>query len=230
MAWTEAIQRLQEVDVELKAIEGRLTAIAAQLADQREVLTTRKEAEMRATQTKKRQQAQKDLEFELGRVESKRAQTQQRLYSGDVRNPRELQDLQNESQALQRRQEQLEEQLLEAMDAHEKASHAATEAQAQYAAAMQRWEQGQQALQIEQQERRQRAQTLQAEATKLQTLIPAELLDTYKYLQRRMGTAVAQVREGTCSVCGVATQLQIQQKMREREEAYCDGCGRLLVS
>ncbi len=230
MAWTEAILRLQEVDGELKALEGRLADIATQLTDQREVLATRKEAEMRAVQAKKRQQAQKDLEYELGRVEAKRKQTQERLYSGNVRNPRELQDLQSESQALQRRQEQLEELLLEAMDAHEEASRMAAETQATYEIATQRGEQTQQALQSEREARQQQLQALRAENIKLQTLIPPDLLDSYRYLQRRMGaTAIAQVNEGTCSVCGVATQLQIQRKVRDREEVYCDGCGRMLV-
>lgn len=230
MSWPEALLRLQEVDMALKAAHARLAEIAVERKDQTETLAAKKVAEAKASQAQKRQQAQKDLDFELGRAEAKLKQTQERLYSGDVRNPRELQDLQAEMQALKRRKAQLEEELLEAMLAYEAATQEAQAAQALHAVARQRGEARQQALADEQTHIQEQVQGWEAESAKLQALIPPDILDSYHYLQKRLGMALAQIHDGTCSVCGVATQLEIQRKVREKEEVYCDGCGRLLVS
>ena len=67
-----------------------------------------------------RSSAQK-LEFDAQSLGSKIAAANERMYSGAVTNPKELQDLQHETQSLRKRQEALEEQQFEALMAAEAA-------------------------------------------------------------------------------------------------------------
>ena len=113
--------RLQQLDSQLDQGRGRLREIEATLNDsaalnQAQERASQAEAGL-VTAQKTLNRAEENVQAQQIKIE----QTEAALYGGKVRNPKELQDLQNESAALKRFLDTLEERQLEALIAVEEA-------------------------------------------------------------------------------------------------------------
>ena len=182
------------------------------------------EADLATTSTRRDELArdQKRLDDEVESLNAKRKGYDTKLYSGTVSNPRELQDLQEEIEALGRRIDQLEEQELEIMEQVEPVEarrlelSAAVEAQA---AALATAELHLTAAETE------LVVDLEAETAARATVaegVPAELLDEYAHLRGgRGGTGVAKLIGSQCGGCHLT--------LSAVEVAHCEECGRILV-
>ena len=109
------LYRLQLLDSKLDKCRARLDEIDSILRDNSETSKAKSKTEMAQ---KSLEQAQKALKIAENNVKSqglKIEQSESTLYSGNVRNPKELQDLQAESAALKRYLNVLEDRQLEAM-------------------------------------------------------------------------------------------------------------------
>lgn len=231
MPWPEALIHFQEIDLELQRLDQRLAAIQTILQDESELSPARQHAEQAARAAHEANKAQKDIEFELQRVQTDLQQTEQRLYGGSVTQPRQLEDLQAKSQSLRRRVAKLEDDLLEAMVAREEADETAATA----ASDLQQMTVQREALccrlTAEREELETHRQTLHQEAQHIKEKIPPAILDSYDYLTSRTGgIPVARLNGDICSMCGMEVLKPTQRKVRNGEEAYCDGCRRLLVA
>jgi len=230
MSWSQALLKLQDTEMELRTLTQKLAAINTALAEQTELLKAQQAAERSTRAARQCQKAQQDLEFELNQTQTKLKQTEQRLYSGTVTNSRELADLQAGAQSLQKRINKLEDDLLEAMSAREAADAATTLATAQLATVVEQTTRQNSSLLAEQAQHQTRSQALQAQIPGLQAQIPPTVLESYEYLKKRTdGIAVARVIGDVCSVCGVEMLKPVQRKLQHGEEAFCEGCRRLLV-
>lgn len=231
MTWTQSIVRLQAVDMELNDARRHLAQVKKELEDDVALRAAEARAKQCKTMAKKATKRQEELEFEVGRVETEIEQTESTLYSGRVRNPRELEDIQAKIRSLKRRKAQLEDKLLEAMILREDAEAEAKAAEDALDAAQQTWEETHQALTEEAETLRQQIAALEQETVELEAQIPANTLDTYRYLQGRIGNPViARLKRHTCSVCGIEVISSRRETVHEGKETFCDGCGRLLVS
>lgn len=231
MAWTDALLRLQEIDLELDSLREHLFEVNTLLQDDTDLQKVRERAAEQAAEVKHARESQKDLEFELGRVETELKSVESRLYGGAIRNPRELEDMQAKAQSLRRRQNQLEESLLEAMIAREEAETQATEAQQQLETATRKWEEEHTALEAERRDLETCIAAREEEAQELARVIPSSILDSYRYLRGKMGgLAVARLKGEDCSICGIKVTSGRGHSARAGKETYCDGCGRLLVA
>lgn len=230
MPWTDALIHFQEIDLELQRLNQRLTEIQAVLHDESELAQAQQHTEQSADVARAANKVQKDVEFELQRTQTDLQQTEQRLYSGSVTNPRQLEDLQAKSQSLRRRTAKLEDDLLEAMVAREEADEAATTAAANLQQITARRETLCHSLTAEREELQTRGQTRLKEAQRVKERIPPAILDSYHYLTSRTnGIPVARLNGDICSMCGIEVLKPTQRKVKNGEEAYCDGCRRLLV-
>jgi uncharacterized protein len=231
MSWTESIVRLQAVDLELNNARRHLTQVEQDLKDDAALRRAEQRAQQTQAAAKKALKRQEDLEFEVERVETEIERTESALYSGRVRNPRELEDLQAKIRSLKRRKAQLEDRLLEAMIVREEADAEAQEASEVLQATKQAWEENQRALTEEATTLREHIAELEQETEELEQQIPAKTLDTYRYLQGRIGNPViARLKGNTCSVCGIEVISSRRQSAWDGKETFCDGCGRLLIA
>ncbi len=231
MPWTDALLRFQDIDLELQKLNQKLADIEVSLHDTTTLTQAQQHAE-EATQTAHAaRKAQKDVEFELQRTQTELQQTEQRLYSGSVTNPRQLEDLQAKSQSLRKWVAKLEDDLLETMVAREEADETDTRLSAQLKHLATKRATLEQNLAAERAVLQTRAQTLQEEAARVQERVPPAILDSYRYLTNRTGgIPVARLNGDICSMCGVEVLKPTQRKVKIGEEAYCDGCRRLLVA
>lgn len=226
------LYRLQQVDSQIDQVNARLKEIEILLSDNATVrkaasIATRTEQNLEAAQ-KEQRQAEVKVKDQRIKIE----QTEATLYGGTVRNPKELQDLQNEVAALKRFLDTLEERQLEAMLAVDEAAEKNDEAQkilSHYQAEAEK----QQASLIEEREQlqsenaaagRQRQSAAQA--------VTADDLATYEQVRKkRAGVAVAKVRDKACSACGSILTASLHQAARSPSQVvFCDSCGRILYA
>lgn len=232
MSSPSSLHRLQEVDQALDRAHARLEEIADALSDQNE-LTRRKEAlEAAEAQLQAARATNKSAEHNAASQRAKIEDTEKKLYSGTITNPKELADLQQESESLKRHLVTLDDRLLECMVALEEAESAHAAASQQMADA----EQDQ--VQLEAELGGERAQLL-AEVERLETekegclaSVSEEDLAVYEKLRGAKGGMVVSImQDGCCSACGMSIPPAKQQAVRSMTELMlCSQCGRILYA
>lgn len=226
----EDLYRLQQVDSERDAKRRRLAEIETALEDDRALREARHRVREAEEHARKWQTRQRDLELEIESLSSKMSRSEKRLYSGKVKNPKELSDLQAEVASLKRRRRKLEDTLLEAMIHREEAETTREEAEAHLAEAESSWSTRQANLKAERETLEQRLKELEERRASLVPRIDAKTLTTYEQVrERKGGQAVAQIRRDACSACGVTVAPSLEWKLRQGELVQCDTCGRILV-
>ena len=224
------LYHLQRLDSEGDSMRGRLTDIAAALGESQELVQARQTLEDAHAQVRKWAVQQRDLELEIQGLADKATRSEQHLYSGAVKNPRELADLQAEIAALQRRQLKLEDDLLDAMVERDEAESAQTQAQQQLDETQALWSAQQADLMAEQSELQEKMAEIEQERATVLPNIDAGILATYQNLRRRKaGLAVTQVNGDACGVCGVGMSPKLKWQLREGEIIYCSNCERIIV-
>jgi len=226
------LYRLQLVDSQLDQARQRLDEIEHILNDDARIQQARTAATGTATALR---EAHKQLRMaeEITREHRRKiTQTDTRLYGGKVRNPKELQDLQNEAAALKRYLEVLEERQLEAMLAVEEAEEAQQRAQHQLDQTMADAHTLHASLKGERSQLERTVARLSGEREATAHTISADDLTLYDVLrQKRRGVAVALVAQKSCSACGATLNSALLQAARSPSQiSYCDTCGRILYS
>lgn len=224
--------RLQQIDSQLDVAHARLSEIDRLLNDN-EVL---KQAQNAVSDSEIRlQEAQKALRRAEEKVTAQRIkieQTEAALYGGKVRNPKELQDMQNEAASLKKylvvlEDRQLEEMLAveEAESAHQESSSRLLEVEAQSA-------QQNASLLGEASNLRQEVERAELERQAIADSIPADELRLYEQLRKqRRGVAVSKIRDNSCSACGATLNASLLHAARASGQiSRCDSCGRILYS
>ena len=224
------LYRLQQTDNQIDHRAARVAEIEVALKDD--------EALIRGTRTVQiAEQGLKDFRKALQRAEVnvsgqrvKIEQSEATLYGGNVKNPKELQDLQNEAAALKRYLGVLEDRLLEAMLAEEEAAFKFDNAVHELGEKQSRYNQIQSDLSNEKVKLENELVRLQGERTATTGAIPEDDLILYQQLRvQRRGIAVAKVSNKACSACGSLLSATLLHSARSPNQiTSCDTCGRIL--
>lgn len=232
MSQLSALYRLQQIDSALGHAQERLQKIQQLLSDESALQTARTAAEETARRQHEAERQLRRAEEELQNLNLKIQQTEASLYSGHVRNPRELQDLQNDAISLKKHRNTLEERVLEAMLAAEEAAQEHARRQEELARLLQEWETQKGALAQEQASLQRDILRLQAErAALLPTLSQAHLALYEELRQSRRGIAVIAIRDNACGACGATlTPAQVQAVRSAARLEQCPSCNRILYA
>lgn len=224
------LYRLQSLDTEIDQIKTRLEDIDHALNDDRRMVMAKQKFE-------KAQQKAKALRIKLKQIEDKveaqrikRKTTQTSLFSGKIKNPKELQDLQMESEALKRYITQLEDEQLEAMIAYESAEEDLNQANKNLTDVKAALIEENAALLGEQSKLQDTLSRLLREKEAVLQAIPPKNQQLYHQLrEKKRGTAVATVFDGGCGICGQSLTPGDLQAIRSATKlVYCPSCGRIL--
>ncbi len=230
MSRVSSLYRLQQVDSQLDQVRARLTEIERLLADAEPVAEARRAYEAREAALRQAQTAHRRAEDALRLQEEKLAQTESLLYGGTVRNPKELQDLQREAEALKRHLSTLEDRLLEAMmaleeaqEAHQRAKVHLEQVEADHATAHESLARERKSLLARQ------AQLLEAREAAVAGVPQGDLALYEELRQSSGGLAVVQVEEDGCPACGLRLSASVRQAVRSGNDLVrCGQCGRIL--
>jgi hypothetical protein len=222
--------RLQELDTQLDNAKARLAEINQALSDDSRVQKAQKSLEKAESRAKEIRIELHQIEDKVERQRIKRKNTQASLFSGKIKNPKELQDLQMESEALKRYIASLEDEQLEAMIAHEEADKQVNAAKKHLDLAKARAAEENASLLGEKLKLEEDLPRLQNEKKAVLRSIPDPLLSTYQRLRKsKRGLAVAAVTDGGCSLCGHSlTPGEMQTVRGGTVIVNCPSCGRVL--
>lgn len=224
--------RLQEIDLILDKRKQRLEEILAILEDDEAVELVKAELSKAAEDLAAQNSSVKLAESAVIDQKYKMEQAEAKLYGGKIQNPRELQDLQMESESLSRHMGTLEERQLELMMEQE-------EAEIKHESLL-----GQ--LENLEKDRVSEIKTLLLEQKQLNlelarhegnregalASVSVEDLKIYEKLRLRAGGIAVAILEGSnCSLCGVAPSESTQQIIRKGMGLVnCEQCKRILYS
>jgi len=232
MSRVSNLQRLQVLDSELDGIRSRLKETDRILSSAPELETARQEAMSAEGDLRAAHGALRDLEDQAASQKAKLEEPTRRLYSGEVRNPKELLDLQNEEIALRHHITSLEERQLEQMMAVDD-TQSATDRSHSHLNEVEAGRQIQSAdLNKQKGELLARRENLEAQREAGIAVVDEEDLQVYARMRdAHHGLAVARIEGGACGACGVAlSQTQIQQANAGEQIVFCGNCGRILYA
>ncbi|MFN2145335.1 MAG: zinc ribbon domain-containing protein [Anaerolineales bacterium] len=232
MSQVRQLVQLQDLDTQLDQAKKRLVEIDAALNDNSAVKKAAARSEKAAGVLMKARLALKNAELDVQTQQDKIDRNQKALYGGGNKSPKELEDLQMESEALARYLGVLEDRQLEAMMAFEEADSASQTADKALTDTKNQAAAGNVDLTAEQEDLLAKVAGLEAEREALAAPIEPDLLSEYEKLrQTRMGVAVSEIRDGGCSVCGAnLSAAQIQAARSPSKTATCEVCGRILYA
>ncbi len=231
MTHIHQLLQLQKLDTEIDEKKKRLGEVLKAQKETPAMLATRKRAETAAIELQTWQSKHQDLTLEVGSINTKAKNSEDRLYSGKVTNPKELADLQQEIEALARRKAVLEDAIVEALVMVEDAEKEKTAADSELETAVTQWEAQSAHLKTEQNELALNLHKLmQTRKTRAAKIDAASLREYDELRQQRHGLAVAGLRVNMCLGCQTTVSANKVKEVDEGHKVYCGGCGRLLAA
>lgn len=224
--------RLQQVDTQRDDVAKRLAEIERLLANEDVIREARSaiEAARSAIETTRKELTQ--AEAEVKAQQDKLKENQDALYGGNVRNPKELQDLQLEAQNLTGHLRVQEDTQLDKMMRLEEQQATLQNAEANLDAVLAQRGVEQRILIKEQEQLQAENDRLLEEREPALHGIPSEALSVYEGLRKsKGGLAVAKAAGKECSACGAELSAALAEAARSPNDlARCDSCKRILYA
>jgi predicted nucleic acid-binding Zn-ribbon protein len=232
MSQTFKLYRLQQLDSQLDQGRKRVSEIDRALSDNQRLRNAEMTAQVAATALENVQKKLRKAELDVQSQKLKIEQTEATLYGGKVRNPKELQDLENESAALRRYLEVLEERQLEAMLTEEECQENYDHEKSNLDNVSAETSDLSQQLTAEKRELEKTIARLEGERKATVKSISEPDLGIYEQLRKkRRGIAVALVSENFCSACGsTLSAAELYEARSPNSITRCESCGRLLYA
>ena len=232
MSQPQQLYALQQLDSWLDQTTNRLTEIETALSSNAAVQAAQKAADaakqaLQHTQLELKQ-AEQDVQAQNNKIDN----NQRILYSGSVTNPKELEDLQHEAEALKRHLATLEDVQLEKLVTFEDAQAHLEDRDGILETTLQKVANENADLGKEQTKLLSEKSAKEDERSSAIGMLPDDVIGIYDKLRKdRRGVAVAKVENNSCAACGATlTAAQLQAAKSPNHLTHCDSCGRILFA
>ncbi len=232
MSQDEPLYHLQDIDIEIIGRKKQLAEVRSQLGESEELREARDNLQRIKEESHTWRKRLKESEIALQDISGKIAQNEQRLYSGKVRNPKELQGLQQETTHLKQRCGAQEEDVLEAMVHVDELARDYEKARQHLQAVDSAWKEAQAELVAEEESLVSRLSALQARRQQIVAALPNQTVAIYEHTKKwKTGRAVVLLKDGVCQGCLVSVSANKVREVRESASVVtCGNCDRILVS
>lgn len=229
MSRSSKLYALQQTDREIDQLNGRLLEVRSLLGETDALRSARDRLQHAEDMLSQYRVSQRKQDLDLQDLELKKKSSEQKLYGGKIRNPKELSDLQGEIASLDRRRGGIEDQLLETMVFIDEWENQLLEAGASLEQIEALWQATQKDLIDEQATVEIRLAELDQIRQGQLAFIPAADQRSYKHLRpRKRGIAVAILEGAECQGCMTSVSAARVKEARSDSLAYCGTCGRIL--
>ena len=225
----QQLLRVQDVDLELKALEEAKSKYPAEIEERRgEIDRAEQDLKELTERLEDQQRRQRNFEHELEDAREQLKKLEARF--SEVRTNKEYDALQLEVEACKSRMSEYEGQILELIESSE--------------SVREQVDLEQQDVDVVREEQQSRIDELQARLDSLQGEVDAvqrrreveaegidlDLLRTYEISRSNRGLTVAAVRKGACGACFRQLPAQMKSRVRRHEQVVsCESCGALLA-
>ena len=223
---------LQEVDLRRDARRALIADIESRLIETEELLSAREEAADAEAQAVRLRKDQRELEAQLQALDAKVAPLETKLYSGEIRNPKELSDLQREVESLKAQRRKMDDEALAGLEVIEVATASAREAKDELARIEAEWLAGQEALRRDKAAAEEELVRLDRDRENRTQGMDRGSLGLYETLRKaKNGRAVAKLDRGNCLGCRVTLPTNMVGQVRNAGTlVQCPRCERILVA
>jgi len=228
MGMARQLYQLQVIEVEIKSREQALAKCLGQLGESQMVAKAKARLLSAQERLEKLKHEQHSAEWEIEDLEAKLSAAKDSLYSGRIKNPKELSSLQHEVEGLNAIHDQMEEKVLGIMEQVELATAELDNLSNKFKALEEEWHGEQQRLSAEIEQLKSSLSKLKNERQMALDSIDAETVDLYNHLKKQKGLAVARVEQGTCCGCRISLSTAELQRARGGSLVKCNSCGRIL--
>lgn len=221
---------LQSIDSKLDKSRARLKEIELAIRDITKLAAAEKAVDQaennQNTASKALKRAEEDVQVQQDKIDH----NQKALYSGSVTNPKELEDLQQEAEALKRYLGDLEEVQLDKMIAYDETQATKHDSDELFLNVQEETDNKNNLLINEQKEIMQIVAKMESEREDEIEGIDEDDIALYTRLREsKRGVAVAEIVEDNCTACGTTLTASKAQESRSRIKiAICDNCGRII--
>lgn len=232
MNQSTALYRLQKIDTEIDTTHNRLQEIETLLSHNHELQQARQDHQELEAALNKTQSDLQRIEATVKAQKIKIEQTESALYGGKIRNPKELQDLQQELAALNRYLDILESQELEIMLVAEEGEQLVKESADILQDISLKTMETHESLKGESDQLTIKLQRLATERIVATNPIQPSDMELYEQLRKqRKGIAVTLISGKACAACGATlTPAAIQAAQSPSKLTRCPSCNRILYS
>jgi predicted nucleic acid-binding Zn-ribbon protein len=231
MSQIDVLYRLQQIDTEIRDKKKRLGDVLRAQKESDALLAARARSTAAAAEHKNWQTKQQNLNHEIATIANKAKVEEERLYSGKVKNTKEMTDMQKDIEALGRRRAALEDDLIEIMLMLEETQGELKAAETDLQRIQAEWEASQSHLRKEQHTLALRLNELNGQRQQQLPLVSAAALAEYEKAGKRSGLAVATLdNNGRCLGCQLTVSAQLVKAAREGQLIHCPSCGRILYA
>jgi predicted nucleic acid-binding Zn-ribbon protein len=231
MSKAEPLYRLQLLDIDLDKARKQLRDVEGALSSNPAVLHAQAEFNAAQQTHHKLSSDLRSMELEARVMDDKLKADEDRLYTGNIRTPKELIDLQHEVEILKRHRGEMDDKLLTAMMGVEEAGQVVQRCQAAVDEATRHWQEDSVGLHEERKQLLDRISANEERREAICIAIPRADLNTYTVLRTKKpnGVAVVLVKDGACGQCGEsASSVLLQQTRTGSSLTTCTTCGRIL--
>lgn len=228
MGVAKQLYQLQEFDLEIESNERALSQIAGQLGESEAVVRTQNQLHLEQQRLEELKHKQHSAEWEIDDLVTKVTAAEDTLFSGRIKSPKELTNLQHEVEALKAKRDQLEEKALEIMDQVEQSEASIARISSELETLKAEWQRQQQQLSDEMEQVKAILSDLRQKWYLLSGEIEPQAVEFYQELRKEKGTAVARVEQGICRGCRISLPITELQRARSGNLVQCSSCGRIL--
>jgi len=228
MSVANQLYQLQEIDLAIESNEQAVSQIASQLGESKAVVRAQAELTLEHQRLEELRHQQRSAEWEIDDLVAKLAIAEDKLYSGEIRNPKELTNLQHEVEGLRAKRSQLEDKVLALMEQVELAMVSVASRSSGLKALEVEWRSQQQQLSNDMEQLKTILSELNHKRQQLLAKIAPQAVELYNELKKQKGTAVAKVEQGICRGCRISLPITEVQRARSDTLVRCSSCGRIL--
>lgn len=231
MNLVSALAQLQAIDHEIEDKSKRARQVDAALENEPAVVAARTALAIEQKHLHDLTSTLRNRELEASSLDTKIKELNDRLYSGRVTNPKELEGYAKDWEMHKRNRSTLDDRLLELMEAVEQAQKRVDEK----TDALKRIETQRAGdlahLTRERESLTTRLAELATDRDKTRAALDGAALRMYdKLWQTKAGRAVSQIKRDACGACGVSVPTGLLSRIRVGDEiVVCPSCGRILA-
>ncbi len=226
-----ALYRIQLLELEIIDQTKRIKAIDLQLEDNAGLHEAEAAFETAKAAFDEAVKRANEMSLEIAALIDKKQNSETRLYSGEVTNPKEMQDLQMEIESLARRNDVLDDELARIINDRDACQATLGECES--------------ALNEIGEERKAENKSLLKEKKSLSAAVkkqltlrkaavkdlPTELFKTYNILRnKKANRPVSVLKDDACTICGIEQNSTVITAInRSSDMVNCQSCGRILI-
>jgi hypothetical protein len=228
MSVAKQLYQLQECDLEIESNEQALRQIASQLGESQAVTGIQQKLEQEKQRQEELARQQHAAEWEIDDLNTKLTTAEEELYSGRIRNPKELANLQHEIDLLKDKRGQLEDKVLGIMEQVELTTKGVATLDSQLKTLETEWQGQQLEFSAQLEKLKATVSDLKRKRQLLANEIDPQAIEVYQGLRKQKGAAVARVEQGICRGCRISLPVSELQQVRSGNPVRCSSCGRIL--